>query len=142
MLLLARAVRTFGTEEKETGRYRRCLAMLRRISIRQATAYLFYLVTNASLFNLTKARSAFDSLLPARCEARADFVLVRKISSKIARYGHSRRCSWVSRSCVGSLEAISEHLHRRLDPWMADGMLMPWTGLASRLYLSQQAQAP
>ena len=64
VLLLARAVRTFGTEEKETGRYRRCLAMLRRISIRQATAYLFYLVTNASLFNLTKARSAADSLLP------------------------------------------------------------------------------
>lgn len=57
VFLLARAVRTFGTEEKETGRYRRCLAMLRRISIRQATAYLFYLVTNASLFNLTKART-------------------------------------------------------------------------------------
>ena len=56
VFLLSRAVRTFGTEEKETGRYRRCLAMLRRISIRQATAYLFYLVTNASLFNLTKAR--------------------------------------------------------------------------------------
>lgn len=54
MFLLARSVRTFGTEEKETGRYRRCLSMLRRISIRQATAYLFYLVTNASLFNLTK----------------------------------------------------------------------------------------
>lgn len=54
VFLLARLVRTFGTEEKETGRYRRCLSMLRRISIRQATAYLFYLVTNASLFNLTK----------------------------------------------------------------------------------------
>lgn len=55
VFLLARAVRTFGTEEKETGRYRRQLAMLRRISIRQAAAYLLYLVTNASLFNLTKA---------------------------------------------------------------------------------------
>ena len=32
----------------------RCLGMLRRISVRQATAYLLYLVTNASLFNLTK----------------------------------------------------------------------------------------
>ena len=30
--------------------------MLRRISVRQATAYLLYLVTNASLFNLTKVQ--------------------------------------------------------------------------------------
>lgn len=32
--------------------------MLRRISVRQATAYLLYLVTNASLFNLTKVWDA------------------------------------------------------------------------------------
>ena len=48
-------VRAFGTEEKESRRYVKCLGMLRRISVRQATAYLLYLVTNASLFNLTKA---------------------------------------------------------------------------------------
>ena len=30
--------------------------MLRRISVRQATAYLLYLVTNATLFNLTKVQ--------------------------------------------------------------------------------------
>ena len=48
-------VRAFGTEEKESARYVRCLGGLRRISVRQATAYLLYLVTNASLFNLTKA---------------------------------------------------------------------------------------
>ena len=56
MFLLSRAVRTFGTEEKETSRYKSFLSMLRRISIRQTTAYLLYLVTNASLFNLTKVR--------------------------------------------------------------------------------------
>ena len=48
-------VRAFGTEEKESSRYVKRLGMLRRISVRQATAYLLYLVTNASLFNLTKA---------------------------------------------------------------------------------------
>ena len=56
VFLLSRVVRSFGTEECESSRYRRCLAMLRRISIRQAAAYLLYLVTNATLFNLTKAR--------------------------------------------------------------------------------------
>ena len=56
VFLLSRLVRSFGTEERETGRYRACLGMLRRISIRQATAYLLYLVTNASLFNLTKVQ--------------------------------------------------------------------------------------
>ena len=54
-LRLSRVVRAFGTEEKESSRYVKCLGMLRRISVRQATAYLLYLVTNASLFNLTKA---------------------------------------------------------------------------------------
>lgn len=34
--------------------------MLRRISVRQATAYLLYLVTNASLFNLTKVQDEHD----------------------------------------------------------------------------------
>ena len=53
---LARVVRTFGTEGGEVGRYARNLGRLRRISVRLATAYLLYLVTNASLFNLTKAR--------------------------------------------------------------------------------------
>ncbi len=57
VFLLSRVVRSFGTEERESGRYRACLGMLRRISIRQAAAYLLYLVTNASLFNLTKARA-------------------------------------------------------------------------------------
>jgi hypothetical protein len=53
---LARVVRTFGTEAGEVARYARNLGRLRRISVRLATAYLLYLVTNASLFNLTKAR--------------------------------------------------------------------------------------
>ena len=53
---LSRVVRAFGTEERESNRYIRCLGMLRRISVRQATAYLLYLVTNASLFNLTKVQ--------------------------------------------------------------------------------------
>jgi len=53
---LARVVRTFGTESGEVARYARNLGRLRRISVRLATAYLLYLVTNASLFNLTKAR--------------------------------------------------------------------------------------
>ena len=57
MFLLSRVVRSFGTEDRETNRYRACLGMLRRISIRQAVAYLLYLVTNASLFNLTKVRT-------------------------------------------------------------------------------------
>lgn len=54
VFLLSRVVRTFGTEERETGRYRRQLSTLRRISVRQATAYLLYLATNGSLFHLTK----------------------------------------------------------------------------------------
>ena len=51
---LSRVVRTFGTEDGEAARYARNLGKLRRISVRLATAYLLYLVTNASLFNLTK----------------------------------------------------------------------------------------
>jgi ATP-binding cassette subfamily B (MDR/TAP) protein 9 len=58
VFLLSRAVRTFGTEQKEINRYKSFLALLRRISIRQTTAYLLYLVTNASLFNLTKVSPA------------------------------------------------------------------------------------
>ena len=57
MFTLSRVVRTFGTEDGETRRYVRNLGKLRRISVRLATAYLLYLVTNASLFNLTKVRS-------------------------------------------------------------------------------------
>ncbi len=57
---MSRAVRTFGTEDKEVGRYKSFLALLRRISIRQTTAYLIYLVTNASLFNLTKVHSLWS----------------------------------------------------------------------------------
>ncbi len=53
---LSRVVRTFSTEGRETARYVRSLGRLRRISVRLATAYLLYLVTNASLFNLTKVR--------------------------------------------------------------------------------------
>ena len=52
---LSRIVRTFGTEEREVSRYRRCLQALRDINIRQAFAYLMYLITASSLFNLTKA---------------------------------------------------------------------------------------
>ena len=58
---LSRVVRAFGTEERESNRYIRCLGMLRRISVRQATAYLLYLVTNASLFNLTKVQPSTDA---------------------------------------------------------------------------------
>lgn len=64
---LSRVVRAFGTEERESNRYIRCLGMLRRISVRQATAYLLYLVTNASLFNLTKVQPSVQlswSMLP------------------------------------------------------------------------------
>lgn len=58
---LSRVVRAFGTEERESNRYICCLGMLRRISVRQATAYLLYLVTNASLFNLTKVQPSTES---------------------------------------------------------------------------------
>ncbi len=61
-LRLSKVVRAFGTEEKESSRYVKRLGMLRRISVRQATAYLLYLVTNASLFNLTKAGTPSISL--------------------------------------------------------------------------------
>lgn len=55
MFGLSRVVRTFGTEDKEAGRYKRWLQALRDINIRQAFAYLMYLVAASSLFNLTKA---------------------------------------------------------------------------------------
>lgn len=51
---LSRVVRTFGTEEREVGRYKRWLQSLRDINVRQACAYLLYLVAASSLFNLTK----------------------------------------------------------------------------------------
>ncbi len=51
---LSRVVRTFGTEEREVKRYKRWLQALRDINIRQAFAYLMYLVAASSLFNLTK----------------------------------------------------------------------------------------
>ncbi|KAK9812558.1 hypothetical protein WJX73_008602 [Symbiochloris irregularis] len=54
VFLLSRVVRTFGTEEREVGRYKLQLRTLRRISVRQATAYLLYLASNGSLFHLTK----------------------------------------------------------------------------------------
>ena len=47
-------VRTFGSEERESGRYISQLGALRRISVRQGAAYLLYLASNASLFHLTK----------------------------------------------------------------------------------------
>lgn len=58
---LSRVVRTFGTEEREVGRYRRCLQTLRDINVRQATAYLMYLISANSLFNLTKVTPPFSS---------------------------------------------------------------------------------
>ena len=72
VFLLSRVVRSFATEEREAGRYRACLAMLRRISIRQAAAYLLYLVTNATLFNLTKVPPLVPHICPTYfCHAAA-----------------------------------------------------------------------
>lgn len=51
---LSRVVRTFGTEEREVDRYKRWLQSLRDINVRQACAYLIYLISASSLFNLTK----------------------------------------------------------------------------------------
>lgn len=53
---LSRVVRTFGTEEREVSRYKRWLQSLRDINVRQAFAYLIYLVAASSLFNLTKVQ--------------------------------------------------------------------------------------
>ena len=55
VFLLSRVVRTFGSEEREAGRYSAQLGILRHISIRQCASYLLYLATNASLFHITKA---------------------------------------------------------------------------------------
>ena len=57
VFLLSRVVRTFGSEERESGRYIGQLAALRRISVRQCAAYLLYLASNASLFHVTKVRA-------------------------------------------------------------------------------------
>ena len=65
---LSRVVRTFGTEDREVGRYRRCLQALRNINVRQACAYLMYLIAASSLFNLTKASSPMTS--PNACALR------------------------------------------------------------------------
>lgn len=62
---LSRIVRTFGTEEREVSRYKRCLQSLRDINIRQAFAYLMYLIAASSLFNLTKVLLIFSSLFHA-----------------------------------------------------------------------------
>ena len=56
VFLLSRVVRTFGSEERESGRYISQLGALRRISVRQCAAYLLYLASNASLFHVTKVR--------------------------------------------------------------------------------------
>lgn len=65
MFGLSRVVRTFGTEEREVSRYKRWLQALRDINIRQAFAYLMYLVAASSLFNLTKVHpQTFDCIPP------------------------------------------------------------------------------
>ena len=54
--------------------------MLRRISVRQATAYLLYLVTNASLFNLTKVED------PNGCDhsgSPASMIIFQKCDGRI-----------------------------------------------------------
>ena len=58
VFLLSRVVRTFGSEEREAGRYSAQLGALRKISIRQCASYLLYLATNASLFHITKVSAA------------------------------------------------------------------------------------
>lgn len=62
---LSKVVRTFGTEEREVKRYKRWLQSLRDINIRQACAYLMYLVAASSLFNMTKVSLRGSPLVPA-----------------------------------------------------------------------------
>ncbi|CAL8468057.1 g7596 [Coccomyxa elongata] len=128
VFLLARSVRTFGTEEKETGRYRRCLSMLRRISIRQATAYLFYLVTNASLFNLTKVLSLMVGgamALGGRItpEQLTTFVLYVEFVTA-ASLSVCDQWGGIMES-IGASERVMDYLDRGAAPQLSPGRTLP-----------------
>ena len=94
---LSRVVRTFGTEDREVGRYRRCLQALRNINVRQACAYLMYLIAASSLFNLTKAR--FRTASPKACALMQSGLTARHPASLLVsgQCAHSRSSE---RSCA------------------------------------------
>ena len=94
---LSRVVRTFGTEDREVGRYRRCLQALRNINVRQACAYLMYLIAASSLFNLTKAR--FQIASPTACALTQPGLTARHPASLLVT-GHCAHLRSSEQTCA------------------------------------------